>query len=148
MLRKVIQSIVKVWFVAFIAALTFFAAQHAKAGVVIIDGRVASALTTTTPERPPGNETQGLTPDEQQVYLWASLLFFGHDAVIEEAAAHADETNGAPEQANHLEYLEFEPREEGCSAVTPSSWAMVLLALALMWRRRLRLTAELVGSGE
>src|SRR5688572_6670380 len=65
------------------AAVLLAGASEARAGVVIIDGQVTSGLELDTgaPETPPDFST--LTPEEQELYLYVSLIMSGHDATLE-----------------------------------------------------------------
>lgn len=133
MLRKVIQSIVKAWFAAFIAALTFLAAQEANAGVVIIDGRADKPLTSDAPPAPPPDcNARPLTETEQKLYILTAILLNGHEAALEEANGELEVTDdGTQVVSGELQFLEFEPAPEGCNAASPGLLGAIFTALAL-----------------
>jgi MYXO-CTERM domain-containing protein len=123
------------------AAMVVFAAGHAQAGGVIIDGRAPGAP-TPVPDNPfladpggndsstlaPNSQVEPLTPTEQQIFLWAATVLNGHDAATAPGAP-------PPGTGNIIDDLGPDAAMGGCRAAPPPSW-VALVALLLLGRRR------------
>jgi uncharacterized protein (TIGR03382 family) len=99
----------------------------AHAGVVIVDGRTTKVATASIAEPSPKAQRQ-LTPAEQQVYLWATMVWSSHDAALEQGCGFDEDGIeygcGGEAESN-----------EGCSG-TPTSLLAAVASLALLRRRR------------
>jgi uncharacterized protein (TIGR03382 family) len=98
--------------------------SDARAGIIITDGKGAKG--TSARESEPQRDAYGapalrsLSPVEQQIFIWASMVYSGHDAYLEcgEECATTDDSQAA-----------------GCNG-TPTSALLALASALLVIRRR------------
>ncbi len=151
-------------FAALIALTMTLAPTAARAGGVIIDGRIKSALSVDTrtddqgsqpedprdddadnsweskadePVDPQADETDGaMTQTEQELYVFAALVFGGHDASMGPGNLSDTSDEDDNTMASIIGDLDGEPAG-GCAA-TPVSGLAAVVAMVLLRRRRRR----------
>ena len=118
------------------------APRAASAGGVIIDGRVDdSILPGADAEDDVGTATRTakgtrpLTEDEQEIYLYAAMVFGGHDAATSKLTTSGSTGDNTTNEI--IGALEEADVQGGCAA-TPASGLAALAVFGLLRRRRRR----------
>ncbi len=105
---------------AALVATALLSAGSAMAGIVITDGRTGASLMVEVDPTTQQPVIRTLTPKEQQLYVFASAVFNGHDAAVECGEECATDEGEAA----------------GCQGAPASLLATVLSGVALLRRKR------------